>query len=98
MHSSLTNFRTFPEPDILTIERKHKGPLQDPFRAQVPVRKGKTAILTSRQQPTGLHRSFRAAGPLSEHEIEMTGEFLDAQREQAGDSSTEEKTIFRLTF
>jgi hypothetical protein len=28
----------------------------------------------------------------------MIGEFLEAQREQAGDSSTGEKTIFRLTF
>jgi Transposase IS116/IS110/IS902 family len=33
------------------------------IRAKVPVRKGKTAILTSCQQPTGLHRSFRAVGP-----------------------------------
>jgi hypothetical protein len=63
IHSSLTNFRKFPEPEILTVIRKKKGRLKGHFRAKVPVRKGKTAILTSCQQPTGLHRSFRAVGP-----------------------------------
>src|SRR5713101_8709847 len=63
IRSSLTNFRKFPEPEILTVIRKKKGRLKGHFRAKVPVRKGKTAILTSHQQPTGLHRSFRAVGP-----------------------------------
>jgi hypothetical protein len=56
-------FRMFPESEVLTAERKQKGPLQDHFRAKVPVQKGKTAILTSRQQPTGFHRSFPSVGP-----------------------------------
>jgi len=58
-----TNFRKLPEPEILTLVRQKKGRLKGHFRAQVPVRKGKTAILTSRQQPTGLHRSFPSVGP-----------------------------------
>lgn len=45
------------------VIRKKKGCLKGHLRAKVPVRKGKTVILPSRQQFTGLHRSFRAAGP-----------------------------------
>jgi hypothetical protein len=50
IRSSLTHFRKFPEPEILTVVRQKKGHLKGHFRAQVPVWKGKTAILTSRQQ------------------------------------------------
>jgi len=38
---------------------------QRSFSRKMPVRKGKTAILTSRQQPTGLHRSFPSVGPMA---------------------------------
>ena len=62
-HLSLTHFRLFPEPEVRTAARKHKGPLHDHFRAQVPVRKGTTAILISRQQPPRFHRSFPSVGP-----------------------------------
>jgi hypothetical protein len=63
IHSSLTNCRKFPELEVPTVVRKKKERLKGHFHAKVPVRKGKTAIPTSRQQPTGLHRSFRAVGP-----------------------------------
>ena len=65
IRSSLTDFRKFPAPEVLTDTRKKKGRLKGHFRAQMPVRKGKTAILTSRQQPIGLHRSFPSVGPCS---------------------------------
>jgi hypothetical protein len=61
--SSLTHFRKFPEPEILTAVWQKKGRLNGHFRAEVPVRKGKTAILTSRRQPAGLHCSFPSVGP-----------------------------------
>jgi hypothetical protein len=63
LRSPLTNLRTFPDPAVLTVVRKHTGRLKGHCRAKRPVRKGKTAIRTSRQQPPGLHRSFPAVGP-----------------------------------
>ena len=46
VHSSLTDCRKFPEPEVLTVELKKKGRMKGSFSAKVPVPKGKTAILT----------------------------------------------------
>src|SRR5215468_6383671 len=63
IRSSLTHFRRFPEPEVLTVVQREKGSLKGHFRAKVPVRKRKTALSTSRQQPTGFHRIFPSVGP-----------------------------------
>jgi hypothetical protein len=34
---SLTNFRKFPEPEVLTAELMKKGQTKDPFDAKVPL-------------------------------------------------------------
>jgi len=65
IRSPLTHFRKFPEPEVLTVVQRKKGPLKGHFRAKVPVRKRKTVISTSRQQPTGLHHIFPSVGPVS---------------------------------